>query len=319
MRSLSDLHPIMASVPSPSPAEVTVLCLSYNASSFIEKCLSGIMSQITDFDFIILIHDDCSTDGSQAIIEGYTSSFPEKVYAILQVQNQYRQGKCPIRGSLGYISSKYVALCEADDYWDDPTKLARQVSFMRKNPERHFVGTQCRIVDGRGSVSEPFPKSTSNSSVFYIDGSRILSMQKYIHTSTHLVTRSLLMRWARLFSETIVSSDLTIQVTAVLEDGDLAVLKMDASRYRIHDGGAWSTALKRTRYGNYSNAWMSISNSLEGIAKWRHIRIAKDNLSFFDTLARHNWRERLDACRQYGLLPIIRTAARLLTRRIYGN
>ena len=41
---------------------VSVLCTAYNHEKYIDKCISSIVSQMTDFNFEILINDDHSND-----------------------------------------------------------------------------------------------------------------------------------------------------------------------------------------------------------------------------------------------------------------
>ena len=48
---------------------VTVLCIVYNHESYLRECLEGIVTQVTNFKFQVIIHDDCSTDNSADIIQ----------------------------------------------------------------------------------------------------------------------------------------------------------------------------------------------------------------------------------------------------------
>ncbi len=42
--------------------KLNVLLVCYNASEFIEECVNSILMQKTDFDFNVIVADDCSTD-----------------------------------------------------------------------------------------------------------------------------------------------------------------------------------------------------------------------------------------------------------------
>ena len=68
---------------------VSINCLTYNQENYIEETLKGFLMQETTFPFEILIHDDASTDGTQAIIKEYEARFPLLVKPILQLENQY--------------------------------------------------------------------------------------------------------------------------------------------------------------------------------------------------------------------------------------
>ena len=116
---------------------VSISCITYNHSAYIRQCLDGMLMQQTTFDFEILIHDDCSTDGTDDIIREYVSKFPQIIKPLFEEENQYQQGK-PIGTvvwNLPRAKGKYIAICEGDDYWTDPLKLQKQVDFMEANPE----------------------------------------------------------------------------------------------------------------------------------------------------------------------------------------
>ena len=55
---------------------VSISCITYNHSAYIRQCLDGMLMQQTTFNFEILIHDDCSTDGTTEIIKEYASKYP---------------------------------------------------------------------------------------------------------------------------------------------------------------------------------------------------------------------------------------------------
>ena len=111
---------------------VSICCLTYNHVPFIRKCLDGFLMQQTDFPIEILIHDDCSTDGTTEIIRQYEAKYPELIFPLYEEENQYSRGGAGKMDLYNYrrARGKYIAYCEGDDYWTDPLKLQKQVDFL---------------------------------------------------------------------------------------------------------------------------------------------------------------------------------------------
>lgn len=145
---------------------VSISCITYNHAPYIREALEGFVSQQTDFPFEVLIHDDCSTDGTTEIIREYEAKYPEIIKPMYETENQYSQGK-PIGTqvwNLPRAQGKYIALCEGDDYWTDPLKLQKQVDFLESHPDfgmcygkvKNYI-EETRIFDGSfGGDSESF-------------------------------------------------------------------------------------------------------------------------------------------------------------------
>lgn len=115
---------------------VVIKCLTYNHQPYIRQCLDGFIMQKTNFPFIAVIHDDASTDGTAEVVKEYEMKYPTVIKGIYQKENQYRTNPQAIDNSIDpFITGKYIALCEGDDYWTDPLKLQKQVDFLEKNKE----------------------------------------------------------------------------------------------------------------------------------------------------------------------------------------
>lgn len=116
--------------------EVLVVTFTYNQERYIEDALKGIVMQKTNFKFVALVLDDCSTDGTADTIKKYEAEYPDIIKGIYQPENHFQQRKSQEE----YIQpwrerSKYQAFCEGDDYWTDPLKLQTQYEFMENHPE----------------------------------------------------------------------------------------------------------------------------------------------------------------------------------------
>lgn len=125
---------------------VSIQCLVFNHEPYLRQCLDGFVMQKTTFPFEAVVHDDCSTDGSVAIIQEYAENYPEIIKPILETENQFSKiGFSGInRIMIAHSKGKYIALCEGDDYWIDPLKLQKQVDYMEKHPECGMVHTQAQ-------------------------------------------------------------------------------------------------------------------------------------------------------------------------------
>ena len=125
------------------PILVAIHCLVYNHEPYLRDCFEGFVMQKTNFRFVAIVHEDCSTDNSAAIIREYEAKYPDIFRPIYETENQWHKTD----GSLGRImnaaidaiGAKYIAMCEGDDYWTDPYKLQKQVDYM----ESHFECTCC--------------------------------------------------------------------------------------------------------------------------------------------------------------------------------
>lgn len=115
---------------------VTIRCAVYNQERYIRQCLEGFVMQETSFCYEAIVHDDASTDETVVVIKEFANKYPHIIKPILETENQYSKQD----GSLTRIfdkntNGKYIAFCEGDDYWIDPSKLQKQVDFLESNPE----------------------------------------------------------------------------------------------------------------------------------------------------------------------------------------
>lgn len=130
---------------------VSICCITYNHGPYIRACLDGFVMQKTNFDFEVLINDDCSTDGTTDIIKEYAAKYPTIIKPIFHAENQYSKGIRRILATFVFprAKGKYIALCEGDDYWTDQYKLEKQVAFLESNPDYGLVYTGAHVLHER--------------------------------------------------------------------------------------------------------------------------------------------------------------------------
>ena len=68
---------------------VAVWCITYNQKEFIKDALNGFIMQKTNFSFVVIVHDDKSTDGTTDIILDYAQKYPDIIIPVIETENQW--------------------------------------------------------------------------------------------------------------------------------------------------------------------------------------------------------------------------------------
>jgi len=125
--------------------KVTVLMAVYNGELYLREAIDSILVQALQ-DFELLIINDGSTDSTREIICSYNDS------RIRLIDNNYNLGLTrSLNKGLKLAEGEFIARQDADDI-SEPERLAKQVSFMERNPEVALVGTWYKQIDSKGNL-----------------------------------------------------------------------------------------------------------------------------------------------------------------------
>ncbi len=241
---------------------VSISCVTYNHAKYIKQCLDSFLSQETTFPFEIVIHDDASTDGTTQIIEEYAKNYPDKIFPLIQKENQFSKG---VRGIMAKFNlprcrGKYIAWCEGDDYFTDNKKLQKQFDFLESNVDCQISFHNCQKIDTAGNnlglVYDYLPKDFKLIDSFYGD---------YTKTCTVMFRKS-----DSIKNENIIG-DITFCMELLRNGGKAQYINSVMSCYRVHEGGIWSQKkeLERFKLAHYSeqtiknNFYYNYSNHLD--------------------------------------------------------
>ena len=113
---------------------VSVDMITYKHEAYIAQAIEGVLMQETNFEYDLIIADDCSPDKTEEIVKNIIATHP-KGHIIKYFRHEKNIGM-QANGlfAVQECKGKYIALCEGDDYWTDPYKLQKQVDFLEENP-----------------------------------------------------------------------------------------------------------------------------------------------------------------------------------------
>ena len=172
---------------------VSVLCTAYNHEAYLRDALESFVTQQTSFAFEVLVNDDVSTDSTRDIIREYAAKYPAIIRPFYQKENLYSQN-IDIYQTVFYPNArgKYVAFCEGDDYWTDPTKLQRQVDWLEAHPAYSACvhNTVLHFCAGNGEADRPLVSRSSDCDISLAD--IIPGMSGAYHTSSLVAKAELL-------------------------------------------------------------------------------------------------------------------------------
>ncbi len=256
-------------MPFDSPLLV-VRCLVYNHEPYLRDCLEGFVAQQTAFPFVAVVHDDCSTDNSAAIIREYAEEYPHIIKPVFETENQYTKGTLSraMNEECGKYGAKYYALCEGDDYWTDPRKLQKQVDFLETHPEYTMVCTDAEVQSPEGILTEDdfrkigWPRYHASKDITAKDA--ICLGGWFVHTATMVYVSTLRDDYPEACKR-CYTGDHTLQMFAALK-GKVRYMHEKTARYRWRMPGSWTSRM----------ASPNIPESL--IPKW------KGKMDMFDSL-----------------------------------
>ncbi len=131
--------------------KVSVVVTTYNQEDTLAATLDSILEQQTDFTFEILVSDDASTDGTQAVGRSYAARFPE---IVKYHRNDRNRGiRDNYFDTLLRARGEYIADCAGDDFWTDPRRLSDAVALLDASADTVMVVTDWQYFHPEASDS----------------------------------------------------------------------------------------------------------------------------------------------------------------------
>ena len=210
--------------------KVSALIITYNQERYIAAAIDSALMQETAFDYEIVISEDCSTDGTRAIVRDYEARFP-------QIRARYSPRNLGAAQNFANAyhacQGEYISLLEGDDYWISPQKLQKGSAFLDRHPECSMCahGVLKIVEGGRRSVR-------IRSGLNEISTLEDLLLDNFVYTCSAMLRKEAFDDYPSWVYDAPFS-DYPLWVQAA-GHGDVGYIKECLAAYRVHGGGAWS-------------------------------------------------------------------------------
>jgi glycosyltransferase involved in cell wall biosynthesis len=215
--------------------KLSVLMITYNHERFVAQAIRSVLMQRVDFDYELVVGDDCSTDRTPRIIREFHDSRPNLIRPIMRNENLGAVDN--FLQTLGACRGEYIAFLEGDDYWVSSDKLQKQVDFLDQHPDFSMCmhDTDVQMPDGNLLPGLAVSKKALREGALVLED---VIAAKPCHASSTVLRRSAvpeLPNWLH----SLKMCDWPLFALAAAE-GAVGYVDGLTSVYRVHSAGVWS-------------------------------------------------------------------------------
>ncbi len=230
---------------------ISCVCITFNQESYIRDAINGMLAQVTDYRFEVIIHDDVSTDNTRKIIKRYQEKYPNIIKLILQKENQYSKGKKIIPLAVVEAKGEYIALCEGDDYWIRDDKIHKQFNLLSNNKNVNICFSSCKSISSDHVVK--VVSHYGNNEILFTTEQVVEGGGAFMPTASLMLHSNTIKNLPEWFYNVPVG-DYFMQIIASVSNGSLYLPEITCV-YRTNAIGSWSSSRKNlTKYEINSEA-----------------------------------------------------------------
>jgi glycosyltransferase involved in cell wall biosynthesis len=230
---------------------VSVAIITYNHERFIASAIESAIEQVqvANMPMEIVISDDCSTDGTAAIVREYQSKHPSLIRANLRTVNVGVNRN--FRETLESCKGEFIALLEGDDCWTDKQKLELQIAELRTHPDWSGCFHRVQFINADGSNRSELAPTDSCPPT--IDERHLMRSGNIVPTPSLLFRRSALPKFEPDF-DALRIGDFPL-IVGLSRRGALGYIPKLMAAYRVHNQGTFSAIGIRRRAASVTETY----------------------------------------------------------------
>jgi teichuronic acid biosynthesis glycosyltransferase TuaG len=216
---------------------VSVIMPAYNSEKYVEESIWSVLNQSYE-NLELLVTDDCSSDGTQQVVEKLVKHDRRVRYFRL---NENSGAAVARNNSIKNANGRYIAFLDADDVWLE-NKLELQLAFMKAHDSAFsFTGYSAYYGDGR--FEEKVVDSRTLDRIAHKD---LLKKSCTVGCSTVILDRTKLPRIEMVNIRT--GQDYALWLMLLRESGQVAHnYKQRLTGYRVREGSISRNKLKKAK------------------------------------------------------------------------
>jgi glycosyltransferase involved in cell wall biosynthesis len=222
--------------------KLSVMVITFNHEPYIAQALESILAQRVNFDFEIVVGEDCSTDRTRDILMGFYHQYPTRIVPLIRDRNLGMMRN--LEQTLSACRGEYIAIIEGDDYWTCVDKLEKQVDFLDAHAEYSICCHKARILNEIGGEHILEESGAAKDGVFP-------SRHAGTYTIEDLLVQNFIMTCTVMYRKRAVGDLPSWFIEQHLGDWPLCALAARSGQiylmnevmaiYRVHAGGVWSS------------------------------------------------------------------------------
>ena len=235
--------------------KLSVMMITYNHERFIAQALESVLAQRVNFDYEIVIGEDCSTDRTREILMDFCRLYPKRIVPLLRDSNVGAMRN--LEATLAACRGQYLALLEGDDYWTSREKLERQVNFLDTHPGSAVCCHRVQFLHETGLAgAEVFPSLPAGA--YTIED---LLRGNFVMTCSAVLRRHLVPALPLWFRKMKLADWPMFALAA--RNGTINLMDEVMAVYRVHAESTWSSLPAITRLGEGSRMLKALDEHLD--------------------------------------------------------
>lgn len=223
--------------------KLSVAMITYNHERFIAQAIESVLAQQSNFDYEVVVGEDCSTDRTREILMDFHRRHPGRIVPLLRDRNLGAMRN--FERTITACQGQYVAFLEGDDYWTSSEKLQKQVDFLDAHLDCAICCHRVRFLREAGSENfdvpfEVFPPHPAGQ--YTIED---LLKGNFLMTCSTVLRRELIGPLPNWFFE-MKLGDWPL-FALVVRHKKIELMDDIMAAYRMHRGSMWSSQPYATR------------------------------------------------------------------------